>query len=177
MKLPFGSVIWLTGLPATGKTTLARALGNALRARRVATLWLDSDALRPVLTPHATYTDAERDHFYGMLGHLALLAAEGGVTVVVSATANRRAYRDAVRAKAARFCEVHLTCSPEALRGRDIKGLYAGSAAGHITNLPGLGAGYEPPLRPELTFETDHVAPAEAAEAVLKTLAEAAFST
>jgi adenylylsulfate kinase-like enzyme len=167
MTLPFGSVVWLTGLPGTGKSTLANALLDRLRAERVATLWLDSDALRPILTPQASYSDAERDFFYGALGHLAVLGAEGGVTVVASATANKRAYRDAVRARVRAFVEVHLTCAPESLRKRDIKGLYADSAAGRITNLPGRGGGYEPPLRPDLAFETDRVSPDDGARAIL----------
>ncbi len=150
-----GRVIWITGLPRSGKTTLARAVVDALRARSVPALWLDSDDLRAVMTPEATYSDRERDVFYATVAHLAALGAQGGIIVVVSATASKRVYRDAARSQAPRFTEVYVYCSPQSRDARDDAGLYARAKTGAITNLPGAGAPYEPPAQPELTFDTD----------------------
>jgi adenylylsulfate kinase len=149
-----GAVIFVVGVPASGKTTLAQGLILELRRRGVPTLWLDSDDLRAVLTPAPTFSDPERDWFYGAIGHLAWRAAQGGVTVVISATASRRRYRDELRARVRRFVEVWLTCGDDVLRTRDPKGLYRAAAAGSISRLPGAGAAFEAPLAAELTFDT-----------------------
>ena len=134
-----GAVVWLTGVPASGKTTLARALVAALRADGRAVLWLDSDALRAVMTPSPTYSDAERQAFYDTIGYLARLGAEGGVVVVISATAMRRVYRDSVRAAVPTFLEIWLTCPAEVLRRRDPKGLYKKVDTGEVKKLPTEG--------------------------------------
>jgi adenylylsulfate kinase len=163
-----GAVIWITGRPATGKSTLAKGLLTQLAARGQATLWLDSDDLRPFLTPNPDYSDGERDRFYAAVGHLARRGAEGGSVVVVSATASKRGYRDEVRKDVPRFSEVWLTCDRDELRRRDIKGLYKASEAGEIQNLPGVGAEYEAPKNPDVVIDTGKVKPDEAVQQVLK---------
>ncbi len=100
-----GAVVWITGVPASGKTTLARGLRATFAAQGLPTLWLDSDDLRPVLAPNAGYGAAGRDAFYAALAHLARLGAQGGVTVLISATASRRTYRDTTRAAVAPVLE------------------------------------------------------------------------
>ncbi|MCK6544528.1 adenylyl-sulfate kinase [Myxococcota bacterium] len=150
-----GAVVWLTGRPGAGKTTIAERVVAELARRGTAHLWLDSDVLRAVLTPAATYDDADRDGFYRALGVIAALAARGGVVVVVSATAPKRVYRDDVRRDVARFVEVFVTASDGALRARDPKGLYARAARGEVVRLPGVGAPYEAPDRPEVVLDTE----------------------
>ncbi|MDX1631911.1 MAG: adenylyl-sulfate kinase [Thermoanaerobaculia bacterium] len=165
--LPPGGVVWITGHPASGKSTLAERVVEVLRGRGTVTLWLDSDDLRRTLTPDPTYSEEERDRFYGSLGHFAVLGAEGGAVAVVSATAPRRRYRDDVRERVSRFAEVFLECETEVLESRDPKGLYAGARRGEIERLPGLGAPYEAPTDPELRLDSGELEPEELAEAVL----------
>lgn len=166
-----GAVVWITGVPASGKTTLAEAVRAALRSADIATLWLDSDDVRRVLSWGAdAYTEAGRDSFYAAVGHLARLGADGGVTVLVSATASRRRYRDDTRARVARFVEVFLDCGPDAVRKRDVKGLYAAADAGVVTALPGVGVDYEPPARPEIRVDTSDLSAEAVAAEVLATL-------
>jgi adenylylsulfate kinase len=140
-----GAVVWFTGLPASGKTTLAE------RARdRIGGVLLDGDALRDVLGAHA-YSPEERDDFYRRLGALAALLATQGHIVLVAATAPRRAHRERARALAPRFVEVWVTTSLVECERRDPKQLYARARAGEVSMLPGVGADYEPPLAPEVT--------------------------
>lgn len=149
-----GFVLWFTGLPAAGKTTLARALGCELANQGIATQLLDSDELRRQLTPYPTYSQAERDWFYDTLVYLAELLANNGVNVVIAATAPQRAYREAARERLGRFAELYVICPPDVCRARDPKGLWQQAAAGKIAALPGAGAPYEPPLSPELQINT-----------------------
>ena len=149
-----GFAIWLTGLPSSGKSTLARMVGQRLAAQGITAQLLDSDELRRKLTPQSTYSETERDWFYEMVVFLAELLTSNGVNVIIAATAPRRAYRDAARDRLARFAEVYVVCPPEVCRARDPKGLWQKADAGEIATLPGVGIAYEPPLSPEVSVDT-----------------------
>jgi adenylylsulfate kinase len=139
-----GVVVWVTGLPRAGKSTLARAARAALDRPTVV---LDGDAVRGALVPAPGYDDAAREAFYATLGRLAALVAAQGFVVLVPATAHRRAWRDAARALAPRFIEVYVDTPVEECVGRDEQGLYRGAAA---LRLPGAGLPYEPPTTPDI---------------------------
>ncbi|HRQ42003.1 MAG TPA: adenylyl-sulfate kinase [Chloroflexota bacterium] len=149
-----GFVIWFTGLPASGKSTLAHALSRRLAAQGIQVQVLDSDELRRQLTPHPTYAAAERDWFYDTIIYLAELLAKNGVHVFVAATGSRRAYRDAARTRLPRFAELFVDCPTAVCQQRDPKGLWQQATTGQITTLPGRGDEYEPPLHPELHVNT-----------------------
>lgn len=170
-----GFVLWLTGLPSAGKTSLARELARPLVERGMAAQILDSDELRRVLTPDPTYSNQERDWFYDTLGYIAALLARNGVAVLVAATAPRRRHRQAARQRVERFAEIYVDCPVEVCRSRDAKGLWRRSDAGQITNLPGAGAPYEPPLAPEVRVHTGRLSAAQAARQVLAELDDRGF--
>lgn len=142
--------VWLTGLPSSGKSTIADALVRELSARRIDVAVLESDALRRVLTPEATYSAAERDAFYAALGWIGALLVRHGVPVVFDATANRARYRAAARAQIPRFIEVFVDAPLETCVSRDAKGIYRQAKAGAAATVPGVQAHYEPPDAPEL---------------------------
>jgi len=98
--------VWLTGLPASGKSTIARELTAALVKTGVTPETLESDVLRRVLTPDATYSPSERDLFYRALALYGSRLVAHGVSVIFDATANRRHYRDFARELISRFLEV-----------------------------------------------------------------------
>ena len=150
--LVIGAIVWFTGLPASGKTTLARRVQAKLSRP---SLLLDSDALRDVLDSH-TYDDVGRDRFYARLVDLALLVAAQGYVALVAATAPRRAYRDAARATGVPFTEVWMQTSLEECERRDPKGLYAAAHRGEAPALPGAGAVYEAPLDPDVMASGGH---------------------
>lgn len=155
--------VWLTGLPASGKSTIAVTLRDQLAHNGIDAALLDSDDLRRVLTPEPTYTDAERDHFYAALTYIAGLLVFHGVPVIIAATANRRRYRDDARRSIGHFLEVYVDCPLELCAQRDPKGLYAGARKGKNGQLPGVGAEYEPPESPELSIHAEQDSPETAA--------------
>ena len=165
-----GMVLWLTGLPASGKTTLAKELLRLLADRGFEVELLDADSLRTVLTPRPTYTDHERDWFYEALVYLAELLSKHGIAVLVAATAHRRAYRDQARRRLSRFAEIYVQCDIETCRRRDPKGLYAAAGRGDITSLPGEQVTFEVPESPEIRVDTSKLAPPAAARAVMERL-------
>ncbi|MBU1206281.1 MAG: adenylyl-sulfate kinase [Proteobacteria bacterium] len=168
-KVP-GFAVWLTGLPSSGKTTVANALSLLLSERGISVQILDSDDLRRRLTPHPTYSHEERDWFYDMVVFLAELLTENGVNVLISATAPRRAYRDEARTRIKRFAEVYVTCPEEVCRKRDSKGLWEQADRGEITALPGAGVPYEPPDAPEVKVDTAHLSIEDAVHQILNDL-------
>jgi len=167
-----GFAVWFTGLPASGKTTLAKHLQNRLAAQGVPVLLLDSDELRQIFIPQSTYSPTERDWFYGSITKLAVWLTANGINVLIAATANRRTYRQAARDQIAHFAEVYVNCSAETCRQRDPKGLYAAAQAGRIDHLPGAGDMYEPPLQPEVVVNTDEVEPSAAVAHILTQLVD-----
>lgn len=148
-----GAVVWFTGLPGAGKSTLAADLAARLRAEGTIAAVLDSDEVRAALVPRPGHDEAARDAFYRSLAGLAGLLARQGLIVVVAATAHRRAWRALARAKAPRFVEVHVDTPLAECRRRDPKGLYA--RAGELPHLPGAGVGYEPPEAPDVIATGD----------------------
>ena len=155
--------VWLTGLSGSGKSAVARELVALLHARGIDASVLESDVMRKQLTPFPTYDAAEREFFYGALADFGAQLVAQGRPVLFDATANRRAYRDAARAKIARFAEVYVDTPLEVCAARDTKGLYAKGAA-----LPGAGAPYEPPLAPELAVQGDRGTPQQAASKIVE---------
>jgi len=151
MREATGIVLWFTGLPASGKSTLAAEVRDRLAARRSCVV-LDSDAVREALGA-TTYRDADRDRFYRSLGNLAALIARQGHVVLVAATAPLRVHREHARAAAPAFVEIWMRTPLAACEARDPKGLYARARRGDAPALPGVGAPYEPPLAPDVTAD------------------------
>lgn len=167
---PEGVVLWLTGLPASGKTTLAFALKRVFNRYRFPVVVMDSDEMRRLLTPRPTYEPEERDSFYAILSDLAVWLVQNGIHVIISATAHRRAYRDDLRQRTAEFVEIFVECSLQECRQRDPKGIYAGAADQPDNQVPGLGVAYEPPLDPEIVIDTEKMFPRPAAEKIFSRL-------
>lgn len=162
--------IWLTGLPASGKSTIAAALGAALKARSVDLAILESDVLRRIFTPHPRYDDEERDSFYNQLAYVGVLLTQHGIPVLFDATANRRVYRDRARAQIPRFLEVYVDSPLKVCVERDPKGIYRRGLSEQGGNVPGLQDGYEPPIAPDVTIHGDREDPAAAAAAIIAKL-------
>jgi adenylylsulfate kinase len=164
--------VWLTGLSGSGKSAIARELVAALHRCGVEAALLESDIMRTQLTPHPRYDAPERDLFYAALLELGAFAIGRGVPVIFDATAHRRAWRDAARARIERFAEIFVDTPLEVCAARDPKGLYRAARQGRSSTLPGVQVAYEAPLGAELTLRGDQGTPAEAAGRIVAFLAE-----
>jgi adenylylsulfate kinase len=159
--------VWLTGLPASGKSAIAKALLDELHRQGIDAALLESDALRTQLTPFPRYDEAERDEFYATMARWGADLVGRGTPVIFDATANKQAYRDAARRDIARFAEIFVDTPIAVCAARDPKGLYRKKST--IT-LPGLQAPYEAPPAPELVVHGDRGTPAQAASAIVELL-------
>jgi adenylylsulfate kinase len=160
--------VWLTGLSGCGKSSIARELAGLLHARGVDPCVLESDVMRTQLTPFARYDEPERDFFYAALVELGAFAVGRGVPAILDATANRRAYRDAARARIENFAEVLVDTPLEVCEARDPKGLYRAARGGSSATLPGLQVAYEPPAAAELVVHGHRGTPAQAAAQIAR---------
>ena len=166
MTQPQACGIWLTGLPASGKSTIVSALRSQLEALGLTVDVLESDEVRRLLTPQATYSSEERDLFYRALAFTGQCLVAHGVTVLFDATASRQAYRDWARAMIPRFIEVAVECPLAICMKRDRKGTYQKGLRGESTTVPGLQSSYESPANPELRIDTTKLSPQEAAKQI-----------
>jgi protein-L-isoaspartate(D-aspartate) O-methyltransferase len=153
--------IWITGLPGSGKSVIARAVAQTLAAAGEEVQVLELDEVRRAITPEPTYSDEEREAVYRALVYIGARLVEAGVPVIFDATAHRRAWRELARAALPRFAEVQLRCplavcqEREATRRRGAapRGIYAG-ATRPGARVPGVNVEYEPARAPELTLDT-----------------------
>ena len=153
-----GVTLWLTGLPSAGKTTLALALADVLRARGVDVEILDGDQVRTQLSAGLGFSRQDRETQVTRIGFVAELLARHGVTVLVPVIAPYADARAKVRAHHAEhgtaLLEVHLTTPLQVCAERDVKGLYAKAFRGEIRSMTGVDDPYEVPLDPDLRIDT-----------------------
>ncbi len=166
--------IWVTGLPASGKSTLAAALKTQLKGQGVDVAVLESDVLRQIFTPHPRYDEEERETFYRQMVFLGTLLTQHGVPVIFDATANRRRYRDRARQQIPRYLEVYVDSPLETCMARDPKGIYHKASAANT--VPGLQAEYEPPEHPDLIVHGDQEEPEGAARRIVAKIVEKGYA-
>jgi bifunctional enzyme CysN/CysC len=169
-----GATVWLTGLPASGKSTVAVALERALVESGQPAYLLDGDNIRYGLSDDLGFAPGDRAEHIRRVGHVARLLADSGTVAVVSLVSPMAADRAEARALhvAAElpFVEVHVDTSADECARRDPKGLYARARAGEIKGFTGVDAPYEAPERPELHVPTDTVGVDEAVAAIVALL-------
>ncbi|WHZ24374.1 MAG: Adenylylsulfate kinase [Nitrospira sp.] len=159
--------LWITGLPASGKSSIVARLLPKLEALGMNTEVLESDAVRLILTPVPSYSPEERDLFYRALAFMGSRLVVHGANVIFDATASRRVYREFARSLIPQLLEVSIECPLWVCMERDKKGTYRRGLRGESSTVPGLQEPYEAPLSPDLKIDTTVVSPDTGAEQIL----------
>ena len=149
--------LWMTGLPASGKSTIAVALEKALWDREIHAYVLDGDNVRHGLNKDLGFSPEERTENIRRIGEVAKLFTQAGVINTTAFISPYRSDRDRVREMmdAGDFIEVFVSCSVEECERRDPKGHYKLARSGKIPEFTGISAPYEAPDKPEITVHTD----------------------
>ncbi len=126
-----GATFWLTGMPSSGKTTLSLEI-----VREISLIHLDSDVIREILTPHPSYSQAEREIIYRSIIYFCRVLNDNGHNVIVSATANLKRYRILAEQMLPNYHEIYIKCPLEICEKRDVKDLYKLSREGKISTVP-----------------------------------------
>jgi adenylylsulfate kinase len=154
-----GVTVWMTGLAASGKSTLAVALEEALFERECHTYILDGDNIRHGLCRDLGFSPADRMENIRRIGEVARLFTDAGVINIVAFISPYRRDRDGARNRAApgAFIEIFVDCPLSVCESRDPKGTYQKARRGEIPEFTGIDAPYEPPRAPEIHLRTDRV--------------------
>lgn len=174
-----GATLWFTGLPASGKSTIATEVARRLDERRVAAYVLDGDVLRRGLSRDLGYTLADRRENVRRIAHVARLVADAGLIALVPVISpyaeGRRESREIHEEWGLPFAEVYVNTPVAECERRDPKGLYGRARRGEISGLTGVDDPYEVPEGADLELLTQELSVTEAADRVLA-LAEAVTS-
>lgn len=164
--------LWFTGVPASGKSTIATAVEEMLQQRGVPVENLDADEVRANLSPDLGYTERDRDINTKRLAFLGSLLEKHGVSAIVAAVSSLQRFRDRAREMSRNFVEVYVQCPVEVCMERDPKGLYARAKKGEVNDIAGLHQPYEAPVAPEVICESDKETIEESALRVIVKLEE-----
>ena len=133
-----GVTVWFTGLSGSGKSTIAKALAEKLRAQGAKLEIMDGDIIRQNLTKGLGFSKEDRDENIRRIGFVSHLLTRNGVIVLVSAISPYREIRDEVRERIGDFVEIYVNAPLEVCEDRDVKGLYERARAGQIKGFTGI---------------------------------------
>lgn len=164
-------VMWITGLPGSGKSTVALKVKENVPD----TIILRMDILRKIVTPEPTYSDEEREYVYRAIVYTAKTVYDLGHNVIIDATGNRRFWRQLARKSIPDFFEVYVKCPLELCREREQSRVDTHDAPAKIyekgetgSPVPGMNVPYEEPEAPDLTVNTEKESPENAVERIIR---------
>jgi adenylylsulfate kinase len=172
-----GVTVWMTGLSASGKSTIACILEQMLLHQKKHAYRLDGDNIRMGLNKNLGFSAEDRAENIRRIGEVAKLFTDAGVIAITSFISPYRKDRDAVRAgmKPGEFIEVYVHVSLSEAEKRDPKGLYKKARAGQIKGFTGIDDPYEAPEKPEILIETEKHKPEDAAKLILAHLEKGGY--
>ena len=169
-------VMWITGLPGSGKSTIAEELVKRLPGFII----LRIDELRRIVTPKPTYSEQEREYVYRALVFAAKKLYEAGHDVIIDATGNLRRWRELARKELDNFIEIYLKCSLQTCSQREKQRSITHHAPRDIYRkakqgwpVPGVNVPYEEPLNPDLVLNTEETEVSEAVDRIVALLNKA----
>lgn len=165
-----GATVWFTGLPASGKSTVAREVYQRLYDRGCAVELLDGAEVRESLSRGLGFSRADREENVRRIGYVAKLLSRNGVIAICAAVSPYRSSREEVRRNTTNFIEVHVDCPVPVAEQRDAEGLYAAARRGEIEEFTGVNAPYEAPPSPEVYINSASESVDQGAWKVMRTL-------
>lgn len=172
-----GVTVWMTGLSASGKSTIACILEQMLLHKKKHAYRLDGDNIRMGLNKNLGFSAEDRGENIRRIGEVAKLFTDAGVIAITSFISPYKKDRDLVRStmKPGEFIEVYIHVSLETAEKRDPKGLYKKARAGQLKGFTGIDDPYEAPEKPEMLIETEKLTAADAAQKILEHLEQAGY--
>ncbi len=170
-----GFTLWFTGLPCSGKSTLAELVTRELERYGRGVEVLDGDIVRTHLTKGLGFDKAGRDENIRRIGFVCKLLSRHGAVAIAAAISPYRNIRDEVRSTMPDFIEVYVDTPLELCIQRDVKGMYKKALAGEMKGFTGIDDPYEPPLNPELIIRTQHETPTESTARIIGKLQELGY--
>lgn len=170
-----GATLWFTGLPCSGKSTIADIVAERLRGMGLRVERLDGDIVRKSLTRDLGFSKEDRDMNIERVTFVAKLLSRNGVIVLTSFVSPYATKRNRARSETTNFVEIYVKCSVEECMRRDTKDMYKKALAGEIEDFTGVSDPYEEPENPELVLDTEYETVEESAEKVIGYLREHKF--
>jgi len=165
-----GATLWFTGLPSSGKSTIARRVFQRLLDRGLPVELLDGAEVRESLSRGLSFSKEDREEHIRRIGYVAKLLSRNGVIAICAAVSPYRATRDEVRRNTTHFVEIYVECPVAVAEARDRDGWYARARRGEVQDFTGVNAPYEPPDSPEVHIRSDQESVDDAATRVLARL-------
>jgi adenylylsulfate kinase len=170
-----GFTVWFTGLPCSGKTTIADSLAEVLRNKGLRVERLDGDIVRKGLTSDLGFSKEDRDENIKRVTFVSKLLTRNGVAVLASFVSPYRRRREISREEIGDFIEVYVRCPIEVCMERDIKGMYKRALSGEISNFTGVDDVYEEPLNPEIIVDTDKDSVSDSVQKIMDKIRELGY--
>ena|SRR3972149_8657903 len=165
-----GFTVWITGLPSSGKSTLARMLEKVLNDMDFHVEVLDGDEVRLRLSKGLGFSKEDRDENIRRISYVAKIVTRCGAVAITCAISPYREIRDEARREIGRFVEVYVKCTLEECISRDVKGMYKKALSGEIKNFTGISDPYEEPVNPEIVVETHKETQEESVNKIMNSL-------
>ncbi|KAA0002297.1 MAG: adenylyl-sulfate kinase [Thermoplasmata archaeon] len=169
-----GVVVWFTGLPCSGKTTIAKEVKKFLEEKGIDVELLDGDTVRDYIR-NKDFSKEGRNKHLRYIALMAKLLAQRGVVVLCSFVSPYRENRDFARSISENFVEIYVNTPLEVCIQRDVKGMYKKALNGEIKGFTGVDDPYEEPENPELVIETQKESVEESASKVISKLKELGY--
>ncbi|MSR77375.1 MAG: adenylyl-sulfate kinase [Candidatus Omnitrophica bacterium] len=170
-----GVTVWFTGLPSSGKSTIARALERRLKEGGLKVELLDGDVVRTHLSRGLGFSREDRDLNIKRIGFVCHLLTRNGIIAIASAISPYRETRDSNRRMIGQFIEVYVKTPLEECEKRDVKGLYQKARKGEIKEFTGVDDPYEEPAHPEVICETLKESPEDCVVKTIDVLARLGY--
>lgn len=170
-----GVTVWFTGLPSSGKSTIARLVERQCRKWKIKTELLDGDVVRTHLSKGLGFSKEDREINVKRIAFVCQLLTRNDVMAIASAISPYRETREQARQMIGSFVEVYVKTSIEECEKRDVKGLYQKARAGVVKGMTGVDDPYELPVNPEVVCETEKESPEECAAKVISKLRDLGY--